>query len=126
MPTILVFDIEVDYDANRLVAGTFARSMHSISLDSLLDFSSSVAELQKLELKVYPNPATDRLMLSMDHEGRDWQYQIFSLDGKEVRSARLEQTLEVDVDDLSDGNYILRVYNKDHSSSIQFSKQALR
>ena len=36
MPWIPVFDLEVDHEMNRLVAGTFARSIQSFPSDSIL------------------------------------------------------------------------------------------
>lgn len=42
MPFIWVYDIEVDVPNNRLVAGTFARSIQSIDIDSITNYYTTV------------------------------------------------------------------------------------
>jgi len=42
MPLVPVYDIEIDYKANRLIAGTFARSMYSYSLEKIVSNSATI------------------------------------------------------------------------------------
>jgi len=42
MPLVPVYDIEIDYKADRLIAGTFARSMYSYSLKEIVANSASI------------------------------------------------------------------------------------
>jgi len=42
MPLVPVYDIEIDYNANRLIAGTFARSMYSYPLQDIVAAGTSI------------------------------------------------------------------------------------
>ncbi len=104
MPTILVYDIEIDYNANRLVAGTFARSIQSVNLDSLLDFSTSLDENSALLFALYPNPVVNELNISVspDHYGKNWQ--ILDLNGRVIRKGNLNER-RIPLSKLSTGVY---------------------
>lgn len=82
MPIIPVFDIEIDVNLNRLVASTFARSIQSISIDSLLlDVDVAIQEESfDNEINVFPNPASNRIVVNGFHE--DWVATWYGLDGK--------------------------------------------
>lgn len=45
MPLVSVYDMEIDYKNNRIVAGTFARSMYSYALNDILDTAIPITSL---------------------------------------------------------------------------------
>lgn len=104
MPTILVFDIEIDYDANRLVAGTFARSLQTLSLDSLFDFTSSVKENSISSFNLFPNPAINELRIDHPENLLGVEWEIRNVNGKLVSLGRLDAT-PIAVEGLSSGIY---------------------
>jgi photosystem II stability/assembly factor-like uncharacterized protein len=111
MPTIIVYDIEVDYDANRLVAGTFARSMQSVSLDSLLDFSTSVKELAAFHFSLYPNPVVSELRIDLPSNADQMQWKIMDLNGKIIKQGNTGERV-ISVDALPSGVYFLSLENE--------------
>lgn len=42
MPLVPIYDIEIDYKANRLIAGTFARSMYSYSIQNIISTGANM------------------------------------------------------------------------------------
>ncbi|HBP44311.1 MAG TPA: hypothetical protein DD635_00290 [Flavobacteriales bacterium] len=74
LPTIPVYDIEADTITNRLIAGTFARSLLSFPLDSLLPRPeiiepNSVASTESShDILAYPNPFNSTLTLEFPME----------------------------------------------------------
>ena len=82
MPIILVFDIEIDYDANRLVAGTFARSIQSLSLDSLFGVVTSIKEYEKVTFSLYPNPASQQIKITSNENIKGSKWEISDVNGK--------------------------------------------
>lgn len=118
MPIILVFDIEIDYDANRLVAGTFSRSMQSLSLDSLLDFSTAIKEYAKPSFTIYPNPVMDELNVRLNVNNSDVNWHILDLNGKEIESGRHTGNA-INVSSLSSGVYFIAI---ESNTSIEIKK----
>jgi photosystem II stability/assembly factor-like uncharacterized protein len=104
MPTILVFDIEIDYDANRLVAGTFSRSIQSLSLDSLLDISTGIFENQLTSFKLFPNPTVDELTIDYPSSIQNSNWEIRNINGEIVKQGNLNSR-KIDVNNLSSGLY---------------------
>ena len=117
MPFILVFDIEIDYDANRLVAGTFSRSIQSISLDSLFDFSTSIKEQEAFVFSLYPNPVVDELTINMVDGDALSKWQILDGQGRMIKAGTLQEKA-ISVSELPTGVYFLRIEN-DKGSSIR-------
>lgn len=74
------------------------------------------------QLKVYPNPANDVLMLHGAQRHNGERFSVVDLTGAEVLSGtvRFEQ---VDVSGLSPGAYVLRVFNATGGTQCRFVKQ---
>jgi photosystem II stability/assembly factor-like uncharacterized protein len=89
LPTMPVYDLAVDTIADRLVAGTFARSIWSFPLDSLLPPApvnppSSMADAaERPALRVYPNPVRD--ILTIDRQADLAELFLTNLSGQVVR-----------------------------------------
>ncbi len=65
------------------------------------------------ELKVYPNPAQDHLVLSLDHP-EESQVTLIDLQGRVLKQATLQGTAEMSVEDLPAGLYLVQVRSKNH------------
>lgn len=119
MPIILVFDIEIDLLSKRLVAGTFARSIQSISLDSLLDFAVGVKELEtKIQFSVYPNPASEFIRIKSSANFTDFNWQIVNMNGQVIMSG-YDIKNSINISDLAPGNY---VFVPDNGQKTKFLK----
>ncbi|WP_175620814.1 Vgb family protein [Chryseobacterium schmidteae] len=80
----------------------FANAIFKVDLASLSvsEFSSTVQK----NIKVYPNPATDKLNV---YNAPSKEYKIFDMTGRVINSGTLERN-SINVSQLSSGNYILK------------------
>ena len=91
--------------------------------------TSTRAELQVEDLKLYPNPVTDQLTVSMNlPEGTNLEAQVFDLLGRNVLSRNLgnlpggQQQFNFSTSDLATGVYSLRISDGQASKAIKFVK----
>lgn len=126
LPTMPVYDLTVDTIADRLVAGTFARSIWSFPLDSLLPPApvnppSSIADAaERPAWRVYPNPVRD--ILTIDRQADIAELFLTNQSGQVVKLWSGEEVGgELDLAFLPAGIYILsiRTENGDlHSQQV--------
>jgi len=66
-----------------------------------------------LECVVYPNPATDYLILSIENTSSvSMTYQLYDTDGRMITKDKIiASKTEIKTDNLTQGNYLLRVIN---------------
>lgn len=77
----------------------------------------SVNDTTKNEIRIYPNPVKDQL--SVAGITKDESYEIFSLDGKLVKSGTLSPKNSIGVNALPKGVYLLKMANK----ALKFIKE---
>jgi len=75
-----------------------------------LNDPSSVIELEILPLKVFPNPANDKLIIDLNGINLS-DFQLFDIHGKRVSAElqKIEDTAVVDINILANGVYLLQV-----------------
>lgn len=116
MPLIPVFDIDLDLINDKLIAGTFARSIQSFPIDSIVSdlITSAPANSTKdVVLNVYPNPCSDRLNIDFPIGFISADLLVMDIKGKVVtRQSDLRLSSSVSVSDLSDGIYIAKLSDK--------------
>ena len=83
LPTIPVYDVDADTITKRLIAGTFARSLLSFPLDSLLPAPevvepNAVENFEEPAYWAYPNPFTSTLNLSLEKDVKSVRVVDFS------------------------------------------------
>jgi hypothetical protein len=78
-----------------------------------------VDELAKQTIKVYPQPAKDRVVLELEQQGHySSQIQIINLSGNLVYQDQMEQSKQIiDVSGLNEGIYLLKILSEDYFSS---------
>ena len=95
--------VELSYSATPVAAGTF---------DIV-----NVPQLQEKDIRIFPNPATDRLQVKADAFR---SARIFSMDGRCVKVVR---TSDIALDDLSAGKYVIRVETANGQTVRKFVKE---
>jgi hypothetical protein len=126
MPIIPIYDIEYDTYFHKVVAGSYARSMISISIDSLLTLVSidkpSIAKPGQ-EVFVYPNPASSFIHISGLPQNIE-QAMIVSLQGEIVKGidSRIQHdVITVNVEGLKPGVYTVIVESGSGRKSGKFT-----
>ena len=74
-------------------------------------------EVAKNEMRIYPNPVKDQL--SVDGMAKEETYEIFSLDGKLIKSGTLLRTGSIGVNAFPKGVYVLKIADK----NLKFIKE---
>lgn len=87
------------------------------------DFTS-VPELDRDELRVHPNPATDRITFTMDPSDRPAELRLFDSQGRLARTT-ISPDGSLDIHDLDSGPYLLQVRTKDGVRTARFIKNQL-
>ena len=125
MPIIPVFDLVYDSLQRRLVAGTYARGMYSIPLDSIIPNLTTAISCPNNEndLSIYPNPAKDYLFIETKSL-QNAQIEIFNTSGKLVSKQNFSQAKKYRVNllELKPGIYITRIYMDSHYITKKFMK----
>ncbi|MCH2229069.1 MAG: Omp28-related outer membrane protein [Crocinitomicaceae bacterium] len=127
VPAVITDGAVANYTFNYTVPATSTfYNMHAVAL--LIDQSNGeivnaaqvalsqagIAEGNSIELNVYPNPATDNLTVAFEAQNDDYTVSITDLSGRVVSTntyANLSgaQSINVAVDGLNTGNYMLSV-----------------
>ncbi|MGZ5284286.1 MAG: M1 family aminopeptidase [Kaistella sp.] len=77
----------------------------------------SLNDSGKNAVKIYPNPVKDQLSVSGAHT--DHQFEIFSLDGKLIKTGKYSSGNTIDVSPLPKGVYLLKIQNQ----NLKFIKE---
>jgi hypothetical protein len=91
---------------------------------NVLKVVSSQKPVEKIDFSVFPNPASDFIILKFPAEFKaELKYQIFDITGKQMESKaiRISEPF-ISVKHLSNGTYILKLSSNDNSKLIKFIK----
>ena len=125
MPVYTVLDIDYDSLNHKLLAGTYARSLMSYNIDSLLYVAPKdttvdttfVSEVENDFYKVFPNPV-DNLLTVYSRQLADFDVKIYDAEGEIIFSNNKTTNHElpttnynIDVSKLFDGVYYLVINN---------------
>lgn len=84
----------------------------------------SINESPKLVAQIFPNPVHDVLSISMEKPGRTADIQIFDLLGRMVfKSSILQNLITVDVSNLKEGMYLLKIIQDGQIEVRKFNKE---
>lgn len=128
MPVVAVYDIEIDSINFRLVAGTFARSMMSFPLDSILkkpEHHTSITENNfQVNFNLYPNPASDHLNMELcDQNIKHGRVEIVDLTGKILYNYHVDDLNKtINISNLSTGIYLLHLHTPSGDKTQRFIK----
>ncbi len=91
-------------------------------LSLTIDFCWPVIEHEKISFELFPNPATDRLRISNMPNGNN-EITIINALGKVISSQKCNaSTKELDITDLPEGQYFVRIVNGEQSLGKAFIK----
>ncbi|MEM8906908.1 MAG: T9SS type A sorting domain-containing protein, partial [Bacteroidota bacterium] len=120
MPMVHVFDLEYNPVKNEIIAATYARSIMTYSVDSLLNEETIVSidpapQAAQEKLRIFPSPAQDNITVAFNNveQGRDFDLVVLDVNGRLVRQQQGQQNgaveLSLDVADLPHGPYMVKV-----------------
>ncbi len=102
LPLVPITDIEYDYQNNRIVAGTYGRSVWSIDYQSVI---SKIKEIKNTaSIRIYPNPS--RGIINIETHA-NYELTVYNIIGYPLYMTDLTQnTTQIDLTNLSNGTYI--------------------
>ncbi|WP_452224770.1 T9SS type A sorting domain-containing protein [Lacinutrix chionoecetis] len=111
LPNVNVSDIEINYTADKLVAGTFGRGLWNISIDNNTLGINEVPTIANQAPYIYPNPITDgNLNIKLSKSNSEFNYVIYNVIGGLIRKGKLMiGNNTIDVNNVAAGIYIIRM-----------------
>ena len=108
LPSVVVNDLHYDANSGFLFAGTYGRSSYKIDVsDNVLavdDFA-----LSEITLALIPNPAIDRVTITYTGTAEN-EVTLYDQLGRKLRTIPMQgQSMQMDVQDLPTGIYIIQV-----------------
>lgn len=84
------------------------------------DGITSTKNIEKSELKIYPNPVSDVVYISND---QNWEnYRILDLNGRIIKEGGVNADAGITVKTLPNGHYVISVWNEDSKAVELFIK----
>ncbi|PHI18875.1 hypothetical protein CEQ90_15645 [Lewinellaceae bacterium SD302] len=137
MPLVQVRDLEIDTSTNELVAGSFARSILTYSLDSLINptveppVSARSDHYLAAELLLSPNPSNGPLQLSWQGlEVGTAHFQVLDLRGHIILNSNLaitaqsgQQAINLNGQVLTTGPYLVEIRQNGKRKVLRWVKQ---
>jgi hypothetical protein len=77
----------------------------------------------KLQVSVYPNPASENLFVELDSKTKNAQITISDLSGKTFINSNLSNQNNIDISGLQLGMYMLTIATENGSETVKFIKQ---
>ena len=121
LPNVRIYELEVNYNTNKVYAATYGRGLWAASLDPS---ALSVDDKILAQILVYPNPADDHVVLKIP-QSIDASLKIYNTSGQIVYYAKkqtLEQNHRIPISYLSKGNYVLRITTDHHTTTFKVMK----
>lgn len=85
---------------------------------------TSLGEIQTSSLNIYPQPATNKIMVEGLPEGKNYLFELITLSGAKIQSGKFEAKEALDVSGLNQGIYLLRIESAD--GSLNLSKKVIK
>jgi hypothetical protein len=82
---------------------------------------SSTKDLEKIEVRLFPNPATDAI--TVDSPSSIERYEVYSAAGKLVASRGSIENPTIDISDLPNGIYLFRAFSSNGTTTKKFIKE---
>ena len=123
------------YDTTNVFAGGWFRNFLSIDGNDMLstnrhgfvamfgdDIIIGIKEVyNSTKINVYPNPAKDKITVSTDSPLSNAKIEIYTVSGKLIKTSMLDKN-RIDINELSPGSYIIKVYNNKEIMTGKFIK----
>lgn len=118
LPNVVVTDLEISYNNNKLWAATYGRGLWNTDL--FLTTSVNETEKFKNDVNIYPNPASTQLIIETKIYIKG--ITILNITGEIVKSVTSKSNI-IDVTDLSNGIYFIKVNTDEGVITKKFIKE---
>ncbi len=110
LPTVPVTDLYIDEAQQYLYAATYGRSAYKANLSG--DILSAIANKDLSTLKIYPNPASDMITVSLPEQFIEFSIVFYDNNGKKIYETSIDKNdATIDISHLKAGIYYLKISN---------------
>ncbi len=92
-------------------------------LETTIEMPSSISDLQRESLELYPNPTTDRLYVNGLSHGDQFGVEVFDMMGRKVQMGEISAGQSLSVSHLKSGTYLVNISDGKNAVSGKFIKQ---
>ena len=125
MPIIPTYDLQYDGNNHKILAGTFARSLMTYSMDSILTATDIKAPQNMVNISIYPNPTTDFVKISI-HQSNSGNATLTILNSKGETISKTtigtQQEINYPAKNLANGLYFVKIEGPTISETKRFVK----
>lgn len=113
----------VTQDINNLIAGVYSVNINDGSCTTDTSFTvinvAGINPFESKNLAVYPNPATDFVVISMDGT---FSYEVYNILGEIVISNKAANNTKTDLSGLEKGIYLIRIFDQENEHTVKIIK----
>ena len=110
LPSVPVTDLYIDESQQYLYAATYGRSAYKANLNGNILSTESNKVLSKL--KIYPNPASDLIKISLPEQFIELNIVFYDSNGKKIYETSIDKNNAIiDISQLKTGIYYLKITN---------------
>jgi len=110
LPSVPVTDLYIDETQQYLYAATYGRSAYKTNLSG--DILSAASNKALAALKLYPNPASDLIKISLPEQFIELSIVFYESNGKKIYETSIDKNNEtIDTSHLKAGIYYLKISN---------------
>lgn len=122
LPNVDVRDIEIHYTADKLVAATFGRGLWEVDITNNTLSNSNVTEGDEVGLVLYPNPSSIGTLNVSLNTNDSYEFIIYNVVGGIVKRGEIVGNSTINILDLADNLYVIRLYNTKIDITRKFIK----
>ena len=127
MPYYVVWDLEFNPVTKKLIAGTYARGMHTLDVSSLLTVPPPPSSMNEYSSTnnclLYPNPCVNNFKVMNNVKSESLKVIVYDAQGKEVLRTDVDEDNEINVSALPKGIYNVLLENGNGSLIKKLIKQ---
>jgi hypothetical protein len=127
MPYYVVWDLEFNPVTKKLIAGTYARGMHTLDVSSLLTVPPPPSSMNEYSSTnnclLYPNPCLNNFKIMNNVKSESLKVIVYDTQGKEVLRTDVDEDNEINVSALPKGIYNVLLENGNGSLIKKLIKQ---
>ncbi len=115
MPYVAVLDIDFNVAQDKIIAGTFGRSMYSIDINNIL--LNAEQPVEEADFYIYPNPASENIFIRSTHDVDE--ITVYSSTGQLMTKSKSNS---INISGYVSGTYILKIAGKKKTVVKRFLK----
>jgi len=85
--------------------------------------TTEILDINSTDFKLYPNPATNKMTILTNNKTPIYNFNIFSISGKFIKSGILNMNNEVNITNLKSGIYFINIQYDEIKTSLKFIKK---